>query len=75
MSKEIVLRYVTNAITSGITFKFKTLRGARKKVYALFGANPHRDPDGYAVNKYGNCLFVVSGASYEDIFPAESTGK
>lgn len=67
--KEIVLRYVCNPTTPGLTWKFKTLHGARNKAWRIMGEAPKQDPDGYAVNRVGNCLFIVSGTSFAELFP------
>lgn len=67
----IVLRYVNNAATSGTTYKFKTLRGARNRAHTLVGAHPRQDPDGYAVARTGECLFIISGTTFDGLFTAE----
>jgi hypothetical protein len=66
----ITLCYVTSPTRGGVTFKFKTLKGAQSKAHQLLGVNPKRDPDGYAVSRTtGNCIFIREGCTFEELFP------
>lgn len=69
-TETIVLTFVTGpGYPNPSRLTYKTLSGARNKAHKMVGANPKRDPDGYAVNrKNGVCLFVVSGCKYSDLF-------
>jgi hypothetical protein len=67
----IVLRYVNSPTSRGVTFKYQTLLGAMKRAHRLVTATPKRDHDGYAVHpKTGNCLFLVEGVTFNELFPA-----
>ncbi len=67
--KCIKFRYVTDAYQPSRVFKYKTLNGARRKARKLVGYEPKRDPDGYAVDrKTGNCLFILEGTTFEELF-------
>lgn len=67
----ITLTYVTSPTSTGRTFKFKTLTGARNKARTLVGSYPKIDPDGYAVQRTtGNCLFF-QGTTFEELFPKD----
>lgn len=62
---EITLRFVTSSRpgstgpSSTRTFNYRTMEGAQKRARALMGDRPRFDPDGYAVNKKGDCLFII----------------
>lgn len=72
----ILLRYISSPTSRGATFKYKTVEKARLKAHQLVTATPKRDPDGYAVHPtLGNCLFLVEGVTFEELFGAWSEPK
>lgn len=66
----ILLKFITG--TRERTLKYKTLEGAMRRARTLMGSHPRKDPDGYAVNRKGECLFIIEGATFEEVFPAPS---
>jgi hypothetical protein len=47
------------------THRYKTMRGAKRKIVAIAGNWPRLDPDGYLIATNGDCLFI-SGAEWQD---------
>jgi hypothetical protein len=64
----IRLCFVKSLTTRASNFSFATVTGARRKAQKLVGSRPKVDPDGYLVDRDGNCLFF-SGCKLEDLFP------
>lgn len=54
------------------TLRPKNMEEAQRWARRLMGRHPKMDPDGYVVNRQtGDCLFLLEGASFEELFPAE----